>query len=56
LLPRPPAASLMKTFQSEMCSAPGRQAASFLRTNHMRALSSPFPQWLRPSVWQKSIR
>jgi hypothetical protein len=41
LLPRPPNFPLAQKNQSEVCSAPGRQAASFFRTIHMRALSAP---------------
>ncbi|KAI2512874.1 galactokinase [Fragilaria crotonensis] len=41
ILPCPPSFRLMQKIQSETCSTPGRQAASFLRTNHMRALSAP---------------
>ncbi len=41
ILPCPPAFRLMQRIQSETCSTPGRQAASFLKTNHMRALCAP---------------
>lgn len=41
LLPRPPRSALLQKNHIEVCSAPGRQAASFLRANHTKALSAP---------------
>lgn len=41
LLPRVPVSSVLQKNHSEMCSAPGRQVASLIKTTHLQALNTP---------------
>lgn len=41
ILPRSPSFPLLQENLSELCSAPGRQAASLVRSTHLRSLEVP---------------